>query len=265
MIGRKITATAGSTTPVASQIINLGISDAQYVGGATNVALDFNVSKIKTDGFTHSTTVEPHKIFVTQTGRYKIGGYIAATGTTSSYRYTAETAISINGGTVRDGVVDGYIRVSDGANFCSCAFYDIVDLTAGDYITVHIKAAGGKPAGNANTLPDKSVFTMEKLEVIQGDTGSGGYTPPSSTNAVVDTDVLTATTVTNTFAGSINGTVKIADAPAHGTKYWLYVSGTATVEVTNVTGATILLEVTNVNKEICLEYSTVSASYKAVR
>jgi len=59
--------------------------------------------------------------------------------------------------------------------------------------------------------------------------------------------------------------VTVLDAPTHGTKYFLYVSGTATGRIENVTGDAIVPTVTIVDAVLCLEYDTVSTSYKVVR
>ena len=108
-----------------------------------------------------------------------------------------------------------------------------------------------------------SITSATVVEAI--DAPSGGYTPPSTTVAKVDTNTLTADSDVNTFAGSVDGTVVVSDAPVHGTLYFLYVSGTAQVRIENVTGDAIVPTVTIVDKVLCLEYDTVSASYKVVR
>ena len=100
---------------------------------------------------------------------------------------------------------------------------------------------------------------------INLESGGAGYAPPSTTVAKVDTNALTADTDTNTFAGSVNGTVTVLDAPVHATLYFIYVSGTAQVRIENITGDAIVPTVTIIDKVLCLEYDAVSASYKVVR
>lgn len=95
---------------------------------------------------------------------------------------------------------------------------------------------------------------------------TSGYTPPSGTNAVVDTDPLTANTVSNTFAGTVDGTVTIPDTSLNGDKYFLWANGSAKVEVKLTPADTVVIaDVVNSWGVICLEYDTVSSGYNVVR
>jgi len=130
---------------------------------------------------------------------------------------------------------------------------------------------------DAITLEDGEMVydvTNEKFRIGDGVTlggldlvsGGQGYTPPALTNIVVDTDTLQANTKVNTFAGSVNGTVTVPDTASNGSQYYIYVSGTAQVKIEKATsGDTIVPTVVIADGVLCLEYDTVSASYKIVR
>jgi len=86
------------------------------------------------------------KVRVATGGTYEIYGEIGAdetTGTTSNYRYGGETAVVANTATPSNwtGVASGYIRNSANHAQCILAVDEVLVLSAGDDIALHIRRA----------------------------------------------------------------------------------------------------------------------------
>jgi hypothetical protein len=117
--------------------------------------------------------------------------------------------------------------------------------------------------------PNLTLHAQVRVTAATDGTSSAinGYTPPAATTAVVDTNALTPNTVTNTFAGDVDGSVTIPNTSANGEKFWIYASGLATVTVNLFTAGTPAVDdtITKSDGAVCMEYDTVSATYTIVR
>ena len=155
-------------------IIQVGLNNNQDITSDTYTALDFNTEGVKDSEFTHSTSTNPSRITVNETGRYRISGFISIEGTTANYRYTGEIVVRVNGSTLSSrSITSGYIRANTGSNESALNVYDVLDLTSGDYVEVLVRRISST-VGDGVTTSNSTVVIVERLDGILGEQGPAG-------------------------------------------------------------------------------------------
>ena len=156
-----LTNDAGYLTATSQEMIVLGINDAQSVDSLTDTALDFNVEYINS-GFTHSTSTNPERITVDSAGRYKIEGFISINGSAGNYRLTMRCAVRVNGTTTSQYIDSAYLRSASGSNETCINVFDILDLSADDYIEV-VVARISTTSGSGVTTANRTKLVVTKV------------------------------------------------------------------------------------------------------
>jgi hypothetical protein len=187
-------------------ILRLRSSAAQSADSTANIAVQWNQVGVKSNGFSHSTTVNNSRITVDDTGNYHLSGAIVYTGSTGNYRFTAEVSVRINGTTTLSSTFKGgYIRATSGANENQVPFTLALSLTAGDYVEILSKRIN-TTTGNA-TIEASSSVSMILLKGTKGDTGAAGA---DGADGTFDINGLT---VENTI-DPVNDTIGFYDSSA---------------------------------------------------
>ena len=98
---------------------------------------------------------------MTEDGRYKVTLMLSVTAT-SGIRYTAQSAVRIDGTTTRQYVDSAYIRNSSGSQESAIVLQDVMDLTATQYIEI-VVARISTPVTNATTTANRTKLIIEKI------------------------------------------------------------------------------------------------------
>ena len=134
---------------VAKVLIDFGLS----VDSTTPTTLTF------TDDFVDPIydTSTGFEVGVNKTGRFRIEYMNTVTGSTSNYRYTAQTDITVNG-TPQASASNGYIRATGGSNHTTIFCNTILELTSGDLVGIDVSRINSV-TGNATTEDGWIVIT----------------------------------------------------------------------------------------------------------
>ncbi|MCD6418369.1 hypothetical protein J7M00_06260 [bacterium] len=128
------------------------------------------------NGYTHSTTTNPSRVYVNQDGYYKITYQIAFNNNVNN-RVDMHTYIRLNGTTNIGG--DGYCYMRDNTNapreVANGVVY-LVNLSNGDYVEVVAERYSGAN-GNTYAIEPQCWLTVERENVSEGAGGSGGGGP----------------------------------------------------------------------------------------
>ena len=154
---------------VVNSIVNLGNSDGGYFQAtSTDESIDYNTNgvAVKWDSehikdreyYSHDSANTPKEITFDQAGLYDVSAVLAQHSFVN--RSNVGIRFEING-TVLDGIgASGYIRNGSGHNDSSAEFQRLVDVSAGDVLTVTCRIKGNN--GTVNTVANQSMLTIEK-------------------------------------------------------------------------------------------------------
>jgi hypothetical protein len=153
----------GYTKPFISLLKTVAVQ--QDIGGATNatVLVTWDVQEHIDSTFTHSTSVNPSRITVNETGRYEIYCSVAGTNTGGA-RLNVVGGIKIDGGT-RDqrGGVKSYSRSSVTGFTVRPAIRTERQIIAGSYIEFETLVETADGTYVANTIDAECEFIMRRL------------------------------------------------------------------------------------------------------
>jgi len=141
------------------QIIALEMTVSQSVDSTTFTPIQFD-SYIKDSSFSHSNGSTA--ITAVNDGIYRINGFISVDGSTSNYRYTGESRVTINGVPSARSITSGYIRAAGGSNESAISVGDTLSLSAGDVLEIEI-AKVNSVAGNATTTIGKTWIEITRI------------------------------------------------------------------------------------------------------
>ena len=141
------------------QIIALEMALSQSVDSTTFTPIQFD-SYIKDSSFSHSNGSTA--ITTVNDGIYRINGFISVDGSTSNYRYTGESRVTINGVPSARSITSGYIRAAGGSNESAISVGDTLSLSAGDVLEIEI-AKVNSVAGNASTTIGKTWIEITRI------------------------------------------------------------------------------------------------------
>lgn len=146
-------------------MIVLTLNDAQSVNSTSDVAINWNDVRdgIKDASFTHAIGTNPSRVTLLNTGRYKIHVFMTVNGAGSNLRYTANTAVRVNGSTRRAPLLGGYIRYNGGSNDTVLQTLDVIAATANDYIEIVVKRIS-TTSGTVVTVADACILVIERVK-----------------------------------------------------------------------------------------------------
>jgi len=168
--------------PIAGSIdyAELAVLTSQNVGGVngteTLINWDDTAPHVGTM-FTHSTSTNPSRLYVTETGRYSLVTNMMAL-TTGANRTSLVSRLKINGTTYDNkGQQKGYTRGSIYGLKVSVGLNVELDLTAGDYIEVGTYVQDTDATYTLNTSIDACYLVMRRVIdsiVLSGPAGPAG-------------------------------------------------------------------------------------------
>ncbi len=94
-------------------------------------------------------------------GRWRVNVNLTIEGTTSSYRWTGELSINVNGTSVQT-VSGGYIRAASVSYYTQISLDTMLELTANDEVSISVKRLSNL-TGNATIVPAQTFLEITKM------------------------------------------------------------------------------------------------------
>jgi hypothetical protein len=130
---------------------------AQNVNGSSWLAVNFTSEILKDSHYTHSNVTNPARIYVNETGWYKVTYNISYEVTSFGLR-NIHTAVGIDGSSLLSCGHDYSVAYGLSNRFGACGTTALFYINSGSYIQIGARGEGG--SGTVNTLQDGQTWIL---------------------------------------------------------------------------------------------------------